>query len=46
LLDWLGQTFFSLWAGDSGDNGTLIDPNGQPVPGSDGDNGKLIDPDG
>jgi len=46
LLDWLGQTFLSLWAGDSGDNGQMIDPNGQPVPGSDGDNGMLIDPDG
>jgi hypothetical protein len=46
LLDWLGQTFLSLWAGDSGDNGKLIDPNGQPTPGSDGDNGQMIDPDG
>ena len=49
-LDWLGQTFLSLWAGDSGDNGKLIDPDGQPAPGSrssdDGDNGKLIDPNG
>jgi hypothetical protein len=26
LLGWLGQTFLSLWAGDSGDNGQLIDP--------------------
>ena len=34
LLDWLGQTFLSLWAGDSGDNGQLIDPNGQPAPGA------------
>ena len=50
LLDWLGQTFLSLWAGDSGDNGQMIDPNGQPTPGSgpsaNGDNGMLIDPDG
>ena len=28
LLDWLGQTFLSLWSGDSGDNGMMIDPNG------------------
>ena len=46
LLDWLGQTFLSLWAGDSGDNEMLIDPDGQSVPGSDGDNGQMIDPDG
>lgn len=47
LLDWLGQTFFSIWAGDSGDNGQMIDPNGQPSrPSTDGDNGMLIDPDG
>jgi hypothetical protein len=50
MLDWLGQTFLSLWAGDSGDNGQMIDPNGQPVPGSgssaDGDNGMMIDPNG
>lgn len=46
LLDWLGQTFLSIWTGDSGDNGMLIDPDGQAAPGSDGDNGKLIDPDG
>jgi hypothetical protein len=48
VLDWLGQTFRSLWAGDSGDNGMLIDPDGQPAPGSgsDGDNGQMIDPDG
>ena len=49
-LDWLGQTFLSLWAGDSGDNGMLIDPDGQPTPGSgssgDGDNGMMIDPNG
>ena len=50
LLDWLGQTFLSLWAGDSRDNGMLIDPDGQPASGSgpsaDGDNGMMIDPDG
>ena len=50
VLEWLGQTFLHLWAGDSGDNGKLIDPNGQPTPGigpsADEDNGKLIDPDG
>jgi hypothetical protein len=50
VLDWLGQTFLHLWAGDSGDNGKLIDPNGRPTPGStsssEGDNGQLIDPDG
>lgn len=48
VLDWLGQTFLRLWAGDSGDNGKLIDPNGQPAPasGEDGDNGMLIDPNG
>jgi hypothetical protein len=50
LLDWLGQAFLSLWAGDSGDNGMLIDPDGQATPGSnpsaDGDNGMLIDPNG
>jgi hypothetical protein len=49
LLDWLGQMFLSLWAGDSGDNGQMIDPDGQPAPGSgsgDGDNGMLIDPNG
>ena len=47
MLDWLGQTFLSLWAGDSGDNGKLIDPDGQATTGStDGDNGKLIDPNG
>ena len=49
-LDWLGRTFLSLWAGDSGDNGQMIDPDRQPAPGSgssgDGDNGMLIDPDG
>ena len=45
-LDWLGRTFLSLWAGDSGDNGMMIDPNGQPAPSADGDNGKLIDPNG
>lgn len=45
LLDWLGQTFLSLWAGDSRDNGQLIDPNGQ-ASGSNSDNGQLIDPDG
>ena len=49
-LDWLGQTLLSLWAEDSGDNGMLIDPDGQPAPGSassaDGDNGMLIDPNG
>lgn len=49
-LEWLGQRFLSLWAGDSGDNGQLIDPNGQPAPGSgssdDGDNGQMIDPNG
>ena len=49
-LEWLGQTFLSLWAGDSGDNGQLIDPDGQPTPESgssdDGDNGMMIDPDG
>src|SRR5215213_4570145 len=43
LLDWLGQTFLSLWAGDSGDNGQMIDPNGQPsAPLANGDNGMLI----
>jgi hypothetical protein len=50
VIDWLGQTFFRLWAGDSGDNVKSIDPNGRPAPGSssssEGDNGKLIDPDG
>ncbi len=50
LLDWLGRTFLSLWAEESGDNGMMIDPDGQPAPGSgssgDGDNGQLIDPDG
>ena len=46
LLHWLGQTFLSLWAGDSGDNGMLIDPDGQPAPGSDPDNGMMIDPNG
>jgi hypothetical protein len=50
VLDWLAQTFLSLSAGDSGDNGMLIDPDGQPAPGSgpsaDDDNGKLIDPNG
>jgi hypothetical protein len=50
VLEWLGQTFLHLWAGDSGDNGQMIDPNGRPTPGStsssEGDNGKLIDPDG
>ena len=49
-LDWLGQTLLSLWAGDSGDNGQMIDPDGQPVPGigssDDGDNGMMIDPNG
>lgn len=49
-LDWLGRTFLSLWAGDSGDNGKLIDPNGQPPtgtgPSADSDNGQMIDPDG
>jgi hypothetical protein len=49
-LDWLGQMFLSLWAGDSGDNGMMIDPNGRPAPGNvpsaDGDNGQLIDPNG
>lgn len=48
LLDWLGQTFLSLWAASSGDNGQLIDPDGQPSPGTsgDGDNGQMIDPNG
>jgi len=47
LLNWLGQTFLSLWARDSGDNGKLIDPNGQPsAPSANGDNGQMIDPDG
>lgn len=50
VLDWLGQTFRHLWAGDSGDNGQMIDPDGRPAPGStsssEGDNGQLIDPDG
>ena len=43
-LDWLGQTFLSLRAADSGDNGQLIDPDGQPAPasGGDEDNGKLV----
>jgi hypothetical protein len=49
-LDWLGRTFLSLWAGDSGENGQLIDPNGQPAPengpSADGDNGMMIDPNG
>jgi len=50
LLDWLGQTFLSLWAKATGDNGMMIDPNGQPTPRSsssgDGDNGMMIDPNG
>jgi hypothetical protein len=49
-LDWFGQTFLSLWAGDSVDHGQMIDPDGQPVSGSgpsaDDDNGMMIDPDG
>lgn len=47
LLDWLGQTFLSLWAETSGDNGQLIDPDGRPSSSSgNGDNGMLIDPNG
>ena len=49
-LEWLGQRLLILWAEDSGDNGMLIDPDGQPSPESgpsaDGDNGMLIDPNG
>ena len=43
LLDWLGQTFLSLWAGDSGENGKLIDPNGQPAPGWGYDHRQMLD---
>jgi hypothetical protein len=46
LLDWLGWTLTGLWAEDSGDNGVIIDPNGQPKPLADGDNGMTIDPNG
>jgi hypothetical protein len=46
VLDWLGETFLHLWAGDSGDNGQLIDPDGRPTSSSEGDNGKSIDPNG
>lgn len=50
VLDWLGQALVSLWSGDSGENGMLIDPDGQPAPESgsseDGDNGMMIDPNG
>ena len=46
LLDWLGQTFLSLWAGDSGDGRQSLDPNGQPTSGSGPDNGQMIDPNG
>jgi len=49
-LERLGQTFLSLWAGDTVDNGMLIDPDGQSAPGSgpsaDDDNGQMIDPNG
>lgn len=46
LLDWLGRTLTGLWAGDSGDNGMTIDPDGQPKPSANGDNGMTIDPNG
>ena len=46
LLDWLGRALTGLWAGDSGDNGMIIDPDGQPTPSADGDNGVIIDPNG
>jgi len=46
LLDWLGRVLTSLWAGDSGDNGMTIDPDGRPKPSADGDNGMTIDPNG
>ena len=46
LLDWLGRALTGLWAGDSGDNGVIIDPDGRPKPSADGDNGVIIDPNG
>ncbi|HWM95034.1 MAG TPA: hypothetical protein VN493_30040 [Thermoanaerobaculia bacterium] len=46
VLEWLGQVFSSAWAGESPDNGMMIDPNGQPTSNTEGDNGMLIDPDG
>lgn len=46
LLDRLGRALTSLWAGDSGDNGVIIDPDGRPKPSADGDNGMTIDPNG
>jgi hypothetical protein len=46
LLDWLGRALAGLWAGDSGDNGMTIDPDGRPKPSANGDNGMTIDPNG
>lgn len=46
LLDWLGRALTGLWAGDSGDNGMIIDPDGRPEPSENGDNGVIIDPNG
>lgn len=46
LMDWLGRALIGLWAGDSGDNGMTIDPDGQAKPSANGDNGMTIDPNG
>lgn len=46
LLDWLGRALIGLWAGDSGDNGMTIDPDGRPKPSANDDNGMTIDPNG
>lgn len=46
LLDWFGRVLTGLWAGDSGDNGMTIDPDGRPKSSADGDNGMIIDPNG